>query len=883
MKSLNLSSYNTVTKVLWFTMIALAVPTILYSVLNVFSFSLKQWLIFFVTGIICAIISQYQFRLPQTKGYVNLREIPIFWSMIWLGVGGGVLLAVIASVGNFRIGVKNKFRWIFDISLITATTFITGNLIYSSLWGIFGFGKVPIADNRINALALLGAMVIGGFVHYILYSGLYTFLLKLEGSYSVIKLWKDNALLGALCGFFCVFAVFGFHLLTIYFGVVFGLIVLPLVIMWHVALNFHKKLLMQKTKEIREAGRIQLATVEALATAIDARDQVGRGHVRRTQIYAVGIGKMMNLSNDELEALNAGALLHDIGKLAVPDHILNKPGKLTPAEAEKMKIHSAVGASILDQIDFPYPVVSTVHHHHERWDGNGYPDMLGKDEIPITARILAVADTYDTLREARPYRPAFPRDNARKFMLNEAGKQFDPRIVDVLLRNLRVFEEEIEQQDLQYLSDIENDAIKDTGPAYVEQIKLANREAFTLYELAKVFGSSLDLDSTLSLFVKKISEFVPFDTCAVYLVNETESVAIAKEVGGKNREALKNRKVQIGQGATGYALQKLVPVYDIDPSLDFASYKMDFTQEYTAMASLPLIANEKLLGAVSVYSTEFNIYEEEHMRLLETVSRIASDAILTSLRHEETESKALTDPMTNLPNARSLQMQFETEIARARRNGSNFQILMLDLDGFKKVNDTFGHEVGDRLLKEISMVMKRELREYDFLARYAGDEFVAIIPETDRKSIIELCQRLEKAVREHKVHTGDGRFAHVGVSLGAASYPNSGDTLDKIIIAADKAMYAVKTRRKANLRQRKEKELERQRKQRELEARKQREIKMRELRESQKAAVIEEVEEVQTIQVEAENIIEPNLLEVGEDNLIVELDETSIVSSKAIN
>ena len=204
----------------------------------------------------------------------------------------------------------------------------------------------------------------------------------------------------------------------------------------------------QKTAEITEASRIHLATVEALATAIDARDQVGVGHVRRTQIYAVGIGELLELCDSEIQALRTGALLHDIGKLGVPDHILNKPGKLTAAELEKVKIHAKIGASILGKVKFPYPVIPTVKHHHEMWDGKGYPNGLRGEAIPLTARILAVADTYDTLRGARPFRPAVSRDEARKTILNGAGTQFDPKIVDVFFRNLKTFEKLVEAEGL---------------------------------------------------------------------------------------------------------------------------------------------------------------------------------------------------------------------------------------------------------------------------------------------------------------------------------------------------------------------------------------------------------------------------------------------------
>lgn len=872
MKFINLSSYKTNAKILWGTIVFLGLLAVLYSLYSSLFFSAKQWFAFVVTAVICLIISQYQFKLPRTKGYISVRELAIFWGVIWLGPTGGVLLALASALGNYKLGLKNRGRWSVDISLICLTTFISGTVLYLTLNYLFGFKESPVGDSSINALGLLVAMVLMGVVHYALYSGLYTLFLKLEGSYSVASLWKDNGILGTLCGVLSVAIVFGFHLLTIYFGLLFGLIVLPLTVFAHLAFNFHKQLLAQKTKEIREASRIHLATVEALATAIDARDQVGRGHVTRTQIYAVGVGKVMNLSTDELEALNTGALLHDIGKLAVPDHILNKPGRLTPAEMEKTKIHASVGASILERVDFPYPVVPTVRHHHERWDGTGYPKRLEKDEIPLTARILSVADAYDTLRGARPYRPAVSKEDARKFLMSEAGKQFDPLIVDTFLRNLRNFEKDVEEEGLTYIKGTAEEILAGSAEnlnensSYVEQIKLANREVYTLYELARVFGASLNLEDTLSLFVKKITELVPYDTCVIYLLSETDTVAMAKYVEGKNKEELKNRKVQVGQGATGYALKKRQPVFNVNPGLDFSFYQMEFIQEYTAMASLPLIANEKLVGAVSLYSSEVENYEDEHMRLLETVSRIASDAILTSLRHAETESRAMTDPMTNLPNARSLQIQFEKEIARARRTGTSFQVLMLDLDGFKKVNDTFGHKIGDQLLSDISGVMQEQLRDYDFLARYAGDEFVAIVPETDSKEVIELCIRMEKAVRQYKLDVGDGEMTGVGVSLGAASYPANGETLDQIIIAADKAMYAVKAKRKAK---RKKLRIEKMKaKKRKLEAAK---------RKAEKPIPVQEitVEEPQPKPKPSERIEK-----IKDENLIVELDETHIVPTK---
>ena len=584
-------------------------------------------------------------------------------------------------------------------------------------------------------------------------------------------------------------------LLVFQFGNGFVFVLVPAIVVAICSYRIHLSSLAAKTKEISEASRVHLATVEALATAIDARDQVGVGHVRRTQIYAVGIGRLLGLPESDINALRTGALLHDIGKLAIPDHILSKLDGQTPAELEKTKIHPQVGASILEKVGFAYPVVPTVKYHHERWDGKGYPEGLMTDAIPLTARILSVADAFDTIRGPRPYRPANTREKARQIIQDEAGIKFDPAVVSILIRNLRALESEIDAAGLAYEA-AGAPEIKGERHNYVEQIKLANREVFSLYELAREFSSSVDLNETLDLFAKKIREFVPFNTCATYLLDATKRAAVAAHVEGENADLLTLRHVKVGQGATGFALKSLEIVQNVNPDLDFSYSQVELTQAYVTMASIPLIADDELIGAVTIYSHELEKYGEEHIRLLETITRIAADAIGKSLKHDEATTHAMTDPMTGLANARSLQRQFEKEVARAGRSGTSFQLLMLDLDGFKAVNDSYGHKVGDQMLKEISVVIREQLREYDFLARYGGDEFVALIPETNPEDVLDLCSRIEKAVSAFRLPVDEKRHTSVGVSLGASGYPKSGETFDQMIIAADKVMYERKTSRK---------------------------------------------------------------------------------------
>src|SRR5436190_4106028 len=388
------------------------------------------------------------------------------------------------------------------------------------------------------------------------------------------------------------------------------------------------------------------------------------------------------------------------------------------------------------------------------------------------------------------------REQARQVIQSEAGTRFDPAIVSVLMRNLATLEQEISREGLSYQDAGSEEGA--TGPQhYVEQIKLANREVFSLYELAREFSSSLNLSETLDMFTKKVREFMPFSTCVLYLLDPAKRIATASHVEGEYAGLLSLRQIKIGDGATGYALKSRQPVKKADPDLDFAHSQSELASKYSTMASVPLIADAELIGAITIYSRELQAYEDEHIRLLETISRIAAEAIGKSLKHDEATTHALTDPMTGLPNARSLQKHFEKEAGRAARSSTNLQLLMLDLDGFKAVNDSFGHKIGDKMLAEISQVIRGQLRDYDFLARYGGDEFVAIVPDMSREDVIELCDRIESAVSNFKLSVSDNVYASVGVSLGSASYPVNGETFDQLVIAADKIMYERKLRRKA--------------------------------------------------------------------------------------
>lgn len=737
----------------------------------------------------------YKFKLPLININLTGREFLIFFAGLWLGFSGAVFVYLVGAVLVHMLNAENRRYGLLKVFIgITAAGVAAKTALFVT---VLAAESSPIQfTDSYASLGLAGVfLAVMGVVNYALRLGLELVGQFLNGKNVEDETWQEKISLFTGNLVFGLLGAFVLHIALLEFGLAVAWISLPLLLIGHLMARDHFLRLKEENSDLVEMNEMRLSTVEALAVAIDARDQLAHGHVRRMQLFAAGLGKVLGLPAREIEALRISALLHDIGKLAVPDNILNKPGELSDEEMEKVKVHAAVGASILETINFPYPVVPAVRSHHEAWDGSGYPDGLKGEDIPLHGRILAIVDAYDTMRTKYTYGANYTKDEARRVLQSKAGKKFDPKLVDVFLRHLREFENAVTARGFSYSE--EKYPKTDGAYSFIDQIKRVNREMFVQYDLTRVFSSAMGLKETLRLFVDKVKENLPFDTCAVYLYDKAQGNAVAMMVEGKNDSFLRDRRMKPGEGATGYVLQKEEMVDPkVDPALDFMFYYSEVADEYTAMLSLPLLNEGKMIGALSIYSCELEIYDEDQIKLLQSICHIAAEAIAKAVYHAETETRALTDPMTGLPNARCLQGQFEKEVARSKRSGNPFQVVMLDLDGFKAVNDTFGHKVGDMMLKDLAKIMRKQLRDYDFLARYAGDEFLAIVPDLSDEAVRDLCERVEMAVSEHRIQVTDHKFARVGVSIGTAAYPTFGDTLDQLIVAADKEMYSVKATHK---------------------------------------------------------------------------------------
>jgi diguanylate cyclase (GGDEF)-like protein/putative nucleotidyltransferase with HDIG domain len=607
-------------------------------------------------------------------------------------------------------------------------------------------------------------------------------------------------------------------------GIAIVFVALLISALFYLAYNFNEKRLRElseaeaeRRRHAEEMATIHMNTIESLAIAIDAKDQTTHGHVRRTQIYATQMGKLFNVSEDDLRALHAGALLHDIGKLAVPEYILNKPGKLTEAEFAKMKIHPTVGGDILKRVNFPYAVEDIVRYHHEKWDGSGYPKGLKAEQIPLIARIISVVDFYDATRCDRPYRKGMKREDSLGLLNSMSGTAFDPKVVKVFAQHVETFDRMIAAEDIQeqvasaQAVDNETSTKPDAGLASdilgtpsetsgFRSISEAQREVFALHEIAQTIGSSLNLSDTVTLVANKLKAIVPFDSCVIFLVDERSGKAVAAHAVGEEAELFSSRRITIGDGITGWVIANARSMCNASPELDMVGISDQIVKRFRGVLVSPLLREDGAFGAIALYSQSRTSYTTEHVRLLESVCQHASSALNNALTYEKTRESALVDPLTELPNARGFYMMLEQRIAECQRmNRESLAVLCMDIDDFKVVNDQYGHSIGDRLLASVAGVVRRELRQMDILTRYAGDEFVAIMPMASSKMAAAIADRIRNTVEEQLFSVRTGTMIGLGVSLGVACFPDDGETSEELLTAAARRMQRDKHARKTIL------------------------------------------------------------------------------------
>ncbi len=770
-----------------------------------------SWLLFTLFLVTVLVSSGLKVVLPRGDGGMSLNFPFILLAVVQLSPLQAMLLAALSIAAQCRFKVKNTFtlvQIVFNVaSSVCATAAAAATFLGLSHW----------------RLAVAPALAVSAVAYFVVSTGSVAMVIASASGEAPFRLWKKE--FPWYLPFYFVGAVLAAmtNLFTGQFGWATGLLLIPVVYTIYRAYNMQMGRLKERAQHLEETQALHHRTIEGLSMAIEAKDQNTHEHLFRVRSYVEEVGAKLGLAELEMEALRTASFLHDIGKLAVPEHIINKPGKLTPEEFEKMKIHPVVGADILERVRFPYPVVPIVRSHHEWWDGSGYPDGLKGEEIPMGARVLSAVDCFDALISDRPYRKGMPVADALAMVKKLSGVQFDPRVVMVLDGLYANRQEETEQEpDFTALkTDIEvwrghapgagfeegrggglslvgrADASPERSRnlASLHAIAAASQEAQTLFEMSQSLGVSLSLTETVSVMASRLHRLIPFDSCALYLkVGDTLEL---RYVDGEKAKSFSVEPIPVGEGLSGWVAQSGKPILNGNVGLERGyTSKAGVGGELLAALSVPLVGlQQEVFGVLTLYATVADGFERDHLRILLAMSAKLGLSVQNALHYRQAATNAETDFLTGLPNARKLFLQLDRELEECAAAGCMLGVVVCDLNRFKQVNDERGHLAGNRILTAIAEQFRLECEPGETVGRMGGDEFVFLLHGMSEAALPLRLARIAGAVETAGLRTG--LDVSVTASLGAALYPEDGMRAEELLALAERRMYREKEARRS--------------------------------------------------------------------------------------
>jgi diguanylate cyclase (GGDEF)-like protein len=707
--------------------------------------------------------AKIELPLGRSQSNLSLSHAVNFWALFAMQPSDAICIAAVSAWAQstaYASGRNRLHRVFFNISSLVVTVSLAGVPL---LWS--GLTADAATAGLVRAAALVAPF------YFLVNSLLVAGAISLSTRQRIGATWQQNFLWSAPSYFAGAALAALAHVAWTrgWFGWL-ALLALPLYLVFR-SYDTVVARLRKEQEDTRRAMEVQLATIEALALAIEAKAGCTPEHVRSIQHYAATLAEAAGMSDTEVQTVRTAALLHDVGNLAVPEHILAKPAALTAQEFERVKIHPRIGAEILRNVPFVGPVNDLVLCHHERWDGLGYPSALRGAQIPLGARILAIADCFSALQSDRPYRPKRSEADALAVIREHSGTAYDPSLVELLTNRIQVADP------------VADNRATMSGELALQDIAGAHREAQTLYEIAEALGSSLGVAEAMALIQQKMSRLVPFVTCALFL-GDDEHGYTCRYAHGPGTEALFKSTPK-----SWSELSLQIPVC--------ADGRAGHGEDLASVLACPLRFGGRLIGGLVVYHSVDRCFTEEHRRVVGRVSDQVAAVIYNSTRFEQTQHESHTDPLTGLANRRSLDRQVEAGLAHAVRAKTGFSVVVLDLDRLKEINDTFGHEAGDLAIQAVGNVLRSTVRQTDICARFAGDEFVVILWDYSREHESRRVLDMQNAVSAHPFEPRPGVQMALSISAGPARFPDDGTTFQELLAAADERMYRDKAGRRS--------------------------------------------------------------------------------------
>jgi putative nucleotidyltransferase with HDIG domain len=560
-------------------------------------------------GVLCALTlagSVATLRMRAAPVSFSISDTFTFTTLLLVGPAPATITASLEALAISCLlspSQRRVTRVLFNIAAVGLAMSVAG-AVWVALDGGAWRGGVDSKNFALLLLATAGA--IG--TYFLVNTWIVALAIALEQDASVYVIWKTHFLgLGLAYGAGAYTAL----LLAMFApseGVRGFLMLAPMPLILYASLRTWLGRVNDQIAHLDDINRQYRATIEALAHAIDAKDQVTHGHIRRVQTASLQLARALGCSDErQIHAIEAASLLHDLGKLAIPEHILNKPGRLTPAEYETMKAHAKIGAEILAGVDFPYPVVPIVRHHHENWDGTGYPDGLAGDAIPLGARILQVVDCFDALTSHRPYRRALSTSEAIAILQERRGTIYDPAVVDAFVRMAPTIEVSTAPVPLIPAARQQRAAVPEAW------IGLDGHTSFTAVAGPAVVVACRTLGATAGIVFK--------------YVEESDSLVPAVALGFE-RDLLASLHMRVGDRLSGWVAASRRRQLDADPRLD-----LDDQTALQAAVSTPIVRGDAIIGVMTLYGDRKGCFEGASYDVIDGL--VSAMALATSPKTNE--------------------------------------------------------------------------------------------------------------------------------------------------------------------------------------------------------------------------------------------------------
>jgi putative nucleotidyltransferase with HDIG domain len=571
----------------------------------------NQWLSLVALTVVSGLLPV---TLPTVNVSISISETFVIAGTLLFGRSGGTVLVLLDALFiSVYLFWSRGLRWQQIVFNLAAPPL--------SIWLAATIARIdPLFKTTPNFGAVfILQLSIFSTLYFLLNSWMITFALALQQRVKARSLWWSHfrELLVNYTAGGSIAALLVFNTREVRPEFVFAIV--PLLIVLFLTYHWSNKRVEVERERNGELNRVFLSTIEALALAIDAKDQVTHGHIRRVQRYTMALAEAVGVKdNKQLDAIRAAALLHDTGKLAVPEYILNKPGPLTPSEFDRMKVHAAVGADILKSIDFPYPVEPIVRHHHENWNGTGYPAGIKGQEIPLGARILSVVDCYDALTSDRPYRPRYSREHAEQVLRERRGSWYDPWIVDEFLGIL----DHLERMDTEEAHDGGTSHVAARiSPAQLEAITATTAEEREFNELRRELPLAGGMEAAADILFRHIRRVIPAANLALFMPTPDTTELIVVACNGVGTSAVSELKIAMGDRISGWAMAHKQAVVNSNAALELGPVARTFATPLRYALAVPILDGPNVaLGVVTCYGSD--PFENDHRRMLESAATL---------------------------------------------------------------------------------------------------------------------------------------------------------------------------------------------------------------------------------------------------------------------